>query len=380
MQFTEEHLSLMKTVRDFASNEIYPFIEEWESSGGFPAHDLFKKLGSIDMLGITKSTKYGGMGLDYSFGIAFAEAIGHAWDLGIITAIGVHTDMATPALERYGSEELKDEFLAPAIKGDYVAALALSEAGAGSDLASITTTAQHDGGDYIINGQKMWITNATHADFFCTLVNTSDGEPHKNKSLVVIPSKSPGVTVGQKIEKIGQLSSDTAPVYFEDVRIPKRYCVGEEGEGFVMQMKHLQQERLFLAASMIAVLEKCIVKTMDYCRERRTFGASVLDNQSIQFKLAELQTEVEALRSLVYRACEEEVSGKDMTYLASMAKLKSGRLARQVSDICLQYWGGMGFTFENPASKLYRDGRVASILGGADEIMLQIIFKKMSIK
>ena len=198
-----------------------------------------------------------------------------------------------------------------------------------------STTAQHNGDDYIINGQKMWITNATHADFFCTLVNTSDDEPHKNKSLVVIPSKIPGVTVGQKIDKIGQLTSDTAPVYFENVRIPKRYCIGEEGEGFVMQMKHLQHERLFLAASMIKVLEKCIVKTMDYCRERQTFGASVLDNQSIQFKLAELQTEVEALRSLVYRACEEEVSGKDMTYLASMAKLKSGRLARQVSDICL---------------------------------------------
>ena len=209
----------------------------------------------------------------------------------------------------------------PAIKGDYVAALALSEAGAGSDLASISTTAQHNGDDYIINGQKMWITNATHADFFCTLVNTSDDEPHKNKSLVVIPSKIPGVTVGQKIDKIGQLTSDTAPVYFENVRIPKRYCIGEEGEGFVMQMKHFTTRKIVSCGKHDKVLEKCIVKTMDYCRERQTFGASVLDNQSIQFKLAELQTEVEALRSLVYRACEEEVSGKDMTYLASMAKL-----------------------------------------------------------
>tara|TARA_B100001758_G_scaffold59961_1_gene49716 strand:+ start:4334 stop:5476 length:1143 start_codon:yes stop_codon:yes gene_type:complete len=379
MIYKEEHHALINTVRDFAINEIHPFIEEWEKEGMFPAHSLFKKLGSIDLLGITKSATSGGMGLDYSYGLAFAEGLGHAWDLGVITAIGVHTDMATPSIDRFGSEELKKEFLEPSIKGEFVAALALSEVGAGSDLAAIKASARKDGDDYIINGDKMWITNAKQADFFCTLVNTSDEGPHKNKSLILVPASTPGLKVGNKIEKLGQLTSDTAPIYFEDVRVPKRYCIGKEGEGFSIQMQQLQEERLFLAVSVIAVLEKCIKATIEYCKDRSTFGKSVIDNQYIQFRLAELQTEVEALRALSYQACELFMNGEDMTYLASMAKLKSGRLSREISDVCLQYWGGMGFTWENPASKVYRDGRLTSIAGGTDEIMLQVICKKMGI-
>ena len=379
MIYKEEHHALINTVRDFAINEIHPFIEEWEKEGMFPAHSLFKKLGSIDLLGITKSATSGGMGLDYSYGLAFAEGLGHAWDLGVITAIGVHTDMATPSIDRFGSEELKKEFLEPSIKGEFVAALALSEVGAGSDLAAIKASARKDGDDYIINGDKMWITNAKQADFFCTLVNTSDEGPHKNKSLILVPASTPGLKVGNKIEKLGQLTSDTAPIYFEDVRVPKKYCIGKEGEGFSIQMQQLQEERLFLAVSVIAVLEKCIKATIEYCKDRSTFGKSVIDNQYIQFRLAELQTEVEALRALSYQACELFMNGEDMTYLASMAKLKSGRLSREISDVCLQYWGGMGFTWENPASKVYRDGRLTSIAGGTDEIMLQVICKKMGI-
>jgi len=377
MLYTEEHLALIDTVRDFAINEIHPFIDEWEEAGMFPAHSLFKKLGSIDLLGITKSKAYGGMGLNYSYGLAFAEALGHAWDLGVITAIGVHTDMATPSIDRFGTDELKSDFLAPAIKGEYVAALALSEVGAGSDLAAIKTSARTDGDDYIINGEKMWITNAKQADFFCTLVNTSDDDSHKNKSLILIPASTKGVTVGNKIEKLGQITSDTAPVHFEDARVPKRFCIGKEGDGFNIQMQQLQEERLFLAVSVVAVLEKCINTTIEYCSDRSAFGKPVIENQQIHFRLAELQTEVEALRSLSYQACELFMSGKDMTYLASMAKLKSGRLCREVSDVCLQYWGGMGYTWENPASKIYRDGRLTSIAGGTDEIMLQVICKKM---
>ena len=377
MLYSEEHLALIDTVRDFAINEIHPYIDEWEKAGMFPAHSLFKKLGSIDLLGITKSKNYGGMGLDYSYGLAFAEALGQAWDLGVITAIGVHTDMATPSIDRFGTDELKSDFLAPAIKGEYVAALALSEVGAGSDLAAIKTSARTDGDDYVVNGEKMWITNAKQADFFCTLVNTSDEDSHKNKSLILIPASTKGVSVGNKIEKLGQITSDTAPVHFDNVRIPKRFCIGKEGQGFNIQMQQLQEERLFLAVSVITVLEKCINTTIEYCRDRSTFGKPVIENQQIHFRLAELQTEIEALRSLTYQACELFMSGKDMTYLASMAKLKSGRLCREVSDVCLQYWGGMGYTWENPASKIYRDGRLTSIAGGTDEIMLQVVCKKM---
>tara|TARA_B100001778_G_scaffold102108_1_gene83339 strand:+ start:12 stop:1124 length:1113 start_codon:yes stop_codon:yes gene_type:complete len=369
----------MNTVHDFAVNEIHPFIQEWEETGMFPAHSIFKKLGAIDLLGITKSKTYGGMGLDYSYGLAFAEALGHAWDLGVITAIGVQTDMATPAIDRFGTDELKKEFLAPAIKGEYVAAVALSEVGAGSDLAAIKTYARKDGDDYIINGEKMWITNAVQANFFCTLVNTSNDNPHENKSLILVPASTPGLKVGKKIEKLGQITSDTAPVYFEDVRVPKRYCIGEEGGGFRIQMQQLQEERLFLAVSVIIVLEKCIKNTIEYCKDRTAFGKSIIENQHIHFRLAELQTEVEALRGLSYQACELFIAGEDMTYLASMAKLKSGRLCREVSDVCLQFWGGMGYTWENPASKIYRDGRLTSIAGGTDEIMLHVICKKMGI-
>lgn len=379
MQFNEEQIALSKTVREFAIKEIHPHIEEWEKSGMFPAHSLFKKLGALDFLGITKSKEFGGMGLDYSYGLVFAEALGHAWDLGIITAIGVHTDMATPPIDRYGSTELKEEFLSPAITGDYIAALAVSETGGGSDVAALKTFARKDGDDYIIDGEKMWITNAKQADFFCTLVNTSNESPHKNKSLILIPASSAGLTIGDKIEKLGQHTSDTAPIFFDNVRVPQRYCIGKEGEGFKIQMQHFQEERIFLSASILIVLEKCISKTIEFCQDRHAFGKAIIENQSIQFRLAELQTEVEALRALIYQACENFILGKDMTYLASMAKLKSGRLAREVSDTCLQYWGGMGFTWENPVSKIYRDSRVSSIAGGTDEIMLQIICKKMDL-
>ena len=377
MRFTEEHKSLYKTVKDFAVNEIKPYTEEWEKAGIYPAHQLFKKMGDLHLLGITKSHESGGMNLDYSYGMVFAEALGHANDSGVVTSIGVQTDMATPALDRFGSDELKNEFLKPAISGEYVSAIAISESEAGSDVASIKTFAKKDKNDYLINGQKMWITNATQADFFCTLVNTSDGLSHKNKSLVVVPSKIKGLTVGKKIDKIGLRSSDTAPVYFDNVRIPQRYRIGNECEGFTLQMQQFQEERIFLSASALAVLDNCINQTIEYCKNRNTFGKPIIDNQAIQFRLAELQTEIEALRSLVYRACEQFITNKDMTYLASMAKLKSGRLTREVADTCLQYWGGMGFTWENPISKIYRDGRLGSIGGGADEIMLGIICKHM---
>ena len=332
-------------------------------------------MAELDLLGITKSEEYGGMGLDYSYGIIFAEALGHADDCGTVTAIGVQTDMATPALERYGSHKLKQEFLIPSIKGEMVASVAISEPGGGSDVSALKTNAIKKADDYIINGQKMWITNATQADYFCVLVNTSDGAPHRNKSLIIVPSDAKGVSIGDKIDKIGLRTSDTAPVYFDNVCVPHRYRIGKEGEGFKMQMEQFQEERLFLAASILVSMDNCIDYTIDYCNERKAFGKKIIDNQVIQFRLSELKTEVELLRSLIYRACEHFIQGEDVTLLASMAKLKSGRLIREVADTCVQYYGGMGFTWENQAAKLYRDGRLHSIGGGTDEIMLRIISK-----
>jgi len=379
MRFTDEHHQLRKTVREVIEKEINPCYDEWENGDGFPAHQVFGKLGKLGLLGINKPEKFGGMGLDYSYQLVMDEELGAIAGGSIGMAIGVQTSMATPALARWGEEELKAEFLAPAIAGEHVTAIAVSEVSGGSDVAALKTTARKDGGDYVINGSKMWITNASQADWFCLLANTSEGSPHANKSLIIVPAKTKGVTVGAKLDKLGMRASDTCPVYFEDVRVPQRHRIGQEGMGFMLQMMQFQEERLFGAASSLKGMEKVIAATIAYCKDRHTFGQPLIDNQVIHFRFAELQTEIESLRSLVYRAAEEHVAGKDVTMLASMAKLKAGRLVREVSDACLQYWGGMGYMWDNPASRSFRDSRLLSIGGGADEIMLGIICKLMGI-
>jgi citronellyl-CoA dehydrogenase len=379
MRFTEEHHQLRRTVRDFVEKELNPHVDEWEREGAFPAHEVFKKAGSLGMLGINKPEAFGGMGLDYSYQMAATEELGNCTCGALPMALGVQTDMATPALARWGSDELRKEFLAPAITGHAVAAIAVSEAGGGSDVAAIKTVAKKDGSDYLISGSKMWITNAAQADWLCLLVNTGDGPVHANKTLVIVPTKLPGVEIGPKIDKLGMRASDTCPVFFDNVRVPQRNRVGEEGMGFMMQMVQFQEERLCGAIGSVRGMDKTIDATIAYCRERQTFGQPLINNQAIHFRMAELKTEVECLRALVYRAVEDYVGGADVTMMASMAKLKAGRLAREVADACLQYWGGMGFTWDNPVARSYRDSRLLSIGGGADEIMLGIIAKLMGI-
>ena len=374
MQFTAEHLALSDTVKRFVENEINPYSDEWEKAGHFPAHEVFKKLGDLGLLGIKYDTAYGGMGLDFSYSMVASEALGVANCGGVPLAIGVQTDMCTPALHRFGSDALKKEFLAPAIAGDMVGCIGVSEVGGGSDVAALKTTAKSDGDDYVINGSKMWITNGMQADWCCLLANTSEGKVHENKSLIIVPMDAKGIE-RQKIDKLGMRSSDTAQLFFDNVRVPKRNLIGIEGTGFMMQMLQFQEERLYGAANSLLMMDRLIDLTIAYCKERSTFDTPLIHNQVVHFRLAELRTEVELLRSLTYRAVEDYVLGKDVTRLASMAKLKCGRLVREVSDSCLQYWGGMGFTWDNPLARAFRDGRLVSIGGGADEIMLGIIAK-----
>ena len=374
MKFTPEHEQIADTVRKFVAKEINPFVAEWEAAGIFPAHALFKKLGDLGLLGIKYPVEYGGMGLDFSYSMVMAEALGDCNCGGVPMAIGVQTDMCTPALARFGSEELRREFLAPSIAGDMVGCIGVSEVGGGSDVAALKTTARKDGDDYVINGSKMWITNGMQADWCCLLANTSEGPVHKNKSLIIVPMDAAGIT-RQKIDKIGMHSSDTAQLFFDNVRVPQRNLIGQEGIGFMLQMLQFQEERLYGAAGTLRSLDRQIDQTIAYTRQRKTFGKPILDNQVVHFRMAELRTEVEALRALTYRAVESYISGKDVTKLASMAKLKAGRLSREVADSCLQYWGGMGFTADNPISQAFRDSRLISIGGGADEIMLGIICK-----
>ncbi len=379
MQFTQEHEEIRRNLKRLIDNEINPHVDEWEAAEQFPAHEVFKKLGNLGLLGLTKPEAYGGAGLDYSYAMVMAETLGHIRCGGVPMAIGVQTDMATPALARFGSDELRKEFLAPSIAGDYVACIGVSEPGAGSDVAQIRTSARKDGSDYVINGAKMWITNSLQADWMCLLANTSEGAPHKNKTLICVPMDTKGVIKAKKIRKIGMMSSDTGLIHFDDVRVPQRYRIGEEGLGFTYQMMQFQEERLWAAASTVQGLTRNIQETIEYTRERQIFGQPVLDFQYVHYRIAELKTEIEALRALTYRACELYISGQDVTELASMAKLKAGRLRREVSDALLQYWGGMGFTWDNPVSRAYRDGRLGSIGGGSDETMLGIICKYMGI-
>ena len=379
MRFTQQHDEIRNALTKFIEREINPHVDDWEAEGIFPAKALFRKLGEQGFLGINKPAEYGGMALDYSYAMVMAETLGHIHCGGVPMAIGVQTDMATPALARFGSDELKRDFLAPAIAGEMVACIGVSEPGAGSDVAAIKTRAVKDGDDYVINGAKMWITNGTQADFMCMLANTSDGPMHQSKSLIIVPMAGKGITVARKLDKLGMRSSDTAQLYFEDVRVPQRHRIGEEGKGFTYQMLQFQEERLWAVAAGLVPLERAIQQTIDYTRERHAFGQAILDNQVVHFRLAELQTEIELLRALLYRATEQMIDGADVTKLASMGKLKIGRLSREVADACLQYYGGMGFMNETPITRQFRDGRLSSIGGGADEVMLGIICKSMGI-
>ncbi len=378
MIYTEEHERLQDSVRRFVDAEINPHVDEWERAGVFPARELFRKMGRLGFLGVTKPIEYGGAGLDYSYSVAIAEALGHAHCGGVPMAIGVQTDMATPALARFGSDELKREFLAPSISGERVACLGVSETGAGSDVASIRTFAHKDGGDYRIRGGKMWTTSGTQADWMCLLANTSDGAAHRNKTLICVPMDASGVQIARRLEKAGMRSSDTAQIFLDDVRVPQRYRIGEEGMGFAYQMMQFQEERLWAAANSLAA-GSVLAETIDYLRERNAFGQPLLANQYVHFKLAELNTEIECLRALLYRAVELYVGGADVTQLASMAKLKAGRVSREVADWCLQFWGGMGYVEDTRVNRYWRDSRLGSIGGGADEVMLGIIAKTMGI-
>jgi citronellyl-CoA dehydrogenase len=380
MLFTQEHNMLRESVAKFVEREINPHVDEWEEAGIFPAHDLFKKMADAGFLGINKEEKWGGLGLDYSYALVFAEEVGRIKCSGISTAIGVQTDMCTPALANYGSDELKRNFLAPAIAGDSVGCIGVSEEGAGSDVASIKTNARRVGDEYVINGSKMWITTSTQADWVCLLCNTgTENAPHKNKSLIIVPLDAKGVTRGKRLKKLGAHSSDTAPLFFDDVRVPASHLIGEEGQGFIYQMKQFQEERFFAMSKYLSQIHDAIKVTVEYTKQRKAFGKPLIANQEIYFKLAEMETEIQATRALIYQACERYILGEDVDMLTSMAKFKVGALGQTIPSACLQYWGGQGFMWDNVISRIFRDTRLCSIGGGANEVMLEIISKRMDI-
>ena len=376
MQFTEEHEQFRKSVRRLVDEEINPHVDEWEEAGIFPAHELFPKLGEIGALGLEYDPDYGGGGADHSYTYVLAQELGRLNCAGVAMAIAVETSMATPALARYGSHELKKAYLEPTLRGEMVCSIAVSEPDAGSDVAGIRTRAVRDGDHWVINGRKMWITNGTQADWLCLLARTDpDAQPgdYHGMSLIVVPTTTPGFSVGRKIEKMGNRASDRAEIVLDNVRVPVTNTIGEPDRGFQQQMAQFQDERLVGAYIAVAGARKALERTKEYLRQRVAFGKPLLANQHLQYRLAELYADVDTLDGFLQFAADRFIDGNDVTREATVAKLKVGRLVREVADACVQFHGGMGYAEEMWVARYFRDARLVSIGGGADEVMLRVI-------
>jgi citronellyl-CoA dehydrogenase len=367
---TEEHRIFRRTLRDLFEKEIAPHIDEWERAGTFPAHELFPKLGAVGLLGLEYDEAYGGMAADHSFVVVAGEEMGRVDCGGVPMAIAVQMAMATPALARYGSDDLKARYLAPAIRGEMVASIAVTEADAGSDVAGIRTRAVRQGDEWVINGSKLYITNGTQADWLCLLARTGEG---RDMSLIVVPTVTPGVEVSRSLEKLGMWSSDTAELSFTDVVVPVSNTIGEIGRGFHQQMVQFQAERLITLYRHVGSIAQALDRTRHYLAERRAFGQPLLANQHIQFTLAELSARHDMLRHYAYAAADSVSRGDDSTRFATVGKLLGARLQREVADTCLQFHGGIGYMADHWTSRFFRDTRLDSIGAGADEVMLRIL-------
>ena len=370
---TDEHQIFRKTLRDLFEREIEPHVDAWEAARTFPAHELFPKLGAVGLLGLEYETAYGGMGADHSFTVVAGEEMGRISCGGIPMAMAVQMSMATPALARYGSDELKAKYLAPAIRGELVASIAVTEPDAGSDVAGIRTRAVRDGDEWVINGAKLYITTGTQSDWLCLLARTSDEPGYRGMSLIVVPTAIDGVVVSRKLEKLGMWSSDTAELSFSDVRVPVSNTIGEIGRGFQQQMVQFQAERLITMYKQVGAIEQALGRTRAYLVERQAFGQPLMANQHLQFALAELSARHDMLKHYARAAADAVLRGEDATRFATIGKLMGSRLQREVADAAVQYHGGIGYMAEHWASRFYRDTRLDSIGAGADEVMLRIL-------
>ena len=377
--FTADHEAFRRTVRQWVEKELRPHALEWDEAGIFPA-EVFRRAGELGLLGIRHSPESGGAGLDYGYVVAFVEELARSENAGVNTALLVQAEVATPIIDALGTEEQKKLFLEPAIRGEKIAALGISEPNAGSDVASIRTTARRAGDDYVINGAKMWITNGTRADFVTLAVRTGD-EGHGGISLVTFPTDVRGFSVGKKLEKVGNLASDTAILHFEDCRIPRRFLLGEENAGFVHIMTNFQGERLGAALIANAGMELMIEQALRYGRERHAFGRPIGSFQVWRHRFVEHMTGIEAGKRLCYHAAalfDDWLAGRtDIPPVReiSMAKLYSGDLAQKVAYDVMQFFGGMGYVTETPIARAWRDVRLLTIGGGTSEVMKEIISK-----
>lgn len=373
--FNEEHKMFREFVRGFIRREINPFVEQWEAEGKFPAHELYKKMGNEGLLGLTSPEQYGGLNLDFWYTVIWMEELGAIEVGGVPMSVTVQTEISTPAIAKYGSHKLKQQYLRPAILGDFIGALAITEPDAGSDVTAISTVAEACDDHYLVNGRKSYITNGSIADFIVTLCKTSPTQGSRGMSLLLIPAKSAGLTATQKYKKLGNFCCDHAELTFENVVVPKENIIGVEGMGFDIQMEQFQHERLIEGILACSQARNILNKTKEYARNRRTFGQRLIDHQSVAFSFVNMETELEFLQQMTYYCADLFIRDHECTREVAMIKLKAGKLLRFVTDECLQLLGGYGYMEGTPVARAYRDGRATALTGGSVETMQHILSK-----
>ncbi len=369
--FTDEHEQLRESIRKFAQKELAPHAEEWEETT-FP-DSVFTRMGELGLLGLDKPEEYGGQGGDYYTSLVLAEEMTHAQSGGLTMGVAVHTDMAMPPILAFGTEEQKQQWVVPAIKGEKILCLGITEPDAGSDVAGIKTRAVKDGDEYVINGSKTYITNGHRADVIVLVTKTDADAGYEGFTLFLVPMDAPGVIREKKLEKLGMHASDTALLAFQDVRVPETAVLGEVGKGFYHIMWELQGERLIGAAGCVAGAQRCFDKTLEYAMEREAFGRKIGNFQAIRHKFADMATKIEAARQLTYMTAWRFQNGEYPVREISMAKLFSARTACEVADECLQIHGGAGYMKEYGIERVWRDMRLNRIGAGTDEVMLDVI-------
>ena len=383
--YTEEHDLFRKLVRAFAEKELQPHVDEWEKDRTFP-NWVFKKAGELGITGAHYPEDVGGGGGDYWFSVVKGEELVRCGSAGVTMGLLVQSDMATPCINELGTKEQKEEFLRPALEGDKIAALGVTEPGAGSDVAAIRTAAKLEGDEYVINGSKTYITNGTRADFVTLLVKTNPDAGYGGISIILFPTDTKGYSVSKKLEKIGNHASDTAELFFDGCRVPKRYLLGEEGKGFYYLMQNFQSERLIGSTSSVAGAFYALDRSVGYGRERVAFGKTLIKREVWQHEFADLYTKAQAGKALCYDAVadfneERYVKGSEISFETvkkiAMCKLFVGDLSSEVMDSCLQFHGGMGYTEDLWVARAWRDARLFRIGGGTSEVMKYMIAKLM---
>ncbi|MFG6147051.1 acyl-CoA dehydrogenase family protein [Halobacillus sp. B23F22_1] len=374
----EEHEMLRTSLKKFLEKEAYPFFNEWEEKGEVP-RSFWNKLGEQGYLCPWVEDEFGGYGADFGYSVVINEELEKV-GTGLI-GIGLHSDIVVPYLSHYGTVEQKKKWLPKCVTGEVITAVAMTEPGAGSDLASIRTSAHLDGDHYVLNGEKTFITNGVHADLVLVVCKTDTKvQPsHRGISLLVVERGTKGFSRGKKLKKVGLFSQDTSELIFEDARVPKENLIGEEGKGFYYLMDQLQQERLIVAIGGISASERMLEITIDYVKNRHAFGQTIASFQNTQFKLAELQTEVEIGRTFLDRTIQSHINGEDVEKEVSMAKWWITDLVKKVAGSCMHLHGGYGYMEEYEIARRFRDAPVTAIYAGSNEIMKSIIAKKMGL-